>query len=311
MLVPVPPNRYSRCWRRWKRRSRRRHWVAARNACVRERGAMHPLDRPVWASLTTHHVALSEGNELARRFARDVNLFASARDDTPEAVAELASLVKPEETIFILQIPEIVIPSGLVEVKAAKGVQMVAPRGMTLETSRDDIQALRQEDAPEMLALATLTEPGPYLARTPGGDGGGAHAIPRLHRSQWRLHSPRISGSWLGSPSVGRSCCRHRGSWRPGIPARLEKQSLRHIALRGAGLRGSSRSQRRGAEARPCDLTRASPRSRIARGACDISGQSYFRDDKRSRTRTPKRRHGNSGIFLRSPERKFPARAVK
>src|SRR5258707_15839898 len=121
MLVPVRPNRYSRCWLRWKRRSRRRHWIAARSACARGREAMHPLDRPVWASLTTHHAALSEGNELARRFARDVNLFASACDDTAEAIAALASLVKPEETIFILQVPEIVIPSGLVEIKAAKG----------------------------------------------------------------------------------------------------------------------------------------------------------------------------------------------
>ena len=128
---------------------------------------MHPLDRPVWASLTTHHVPLSEGNELARRFAGDVNLFASARDDTPEAVAELARLVKPGETVFILQVPEIVIPPGLVEVKAAKGVQMVAPKGITLETLGGDILALTQEDAPEMLALATLTEPGPFLARTP------------------------------------------------------------------------------------------------------------------------------------------------
>jgi predicted GNAT family acetyltransferase len=128
---------------------------------------MHPLDRPVWASLTTYHVALSDGNELARRFARDVNLFASARDDSPEAVAELARLVKPGETIFILQVPEIVIPAGLTEVKAAQGIQMVASRGMTVETSSFDIQQLTEEDAPEMLALATLTEPGPYLARTP------------------------------------------------------------------------------------------------------------------------------------------------
>jgi predicted GNAT family acetyltransferase len=129
---------------------------------------MHPLDRPVWASLTTLHGALSEGNELARRFARDVNLFASARDDTPAAVAELAHLVEPGETIFILQVPEIVIPPGLVAVKVAKGVQMVAPpSGMTLETSAGDILTLKQQDAPEMLALATLTEPGPYLARTP------------------------------------------------------------------------------------------------------------------------------------------------
>jgi predicted GNAT family acetyltransferase len=128
---------------------------------------MHLLDRPVWSSLTTHHVAMSEGDEWARRFARDVNLFASARDDSPEAVAALAGLVKPEETIFILQVPELVIPPGLVATKEAKGVQMVAPRGMTFEGARGDILTLTKEDAPEMLALATLTEPGPFLARTP------------------------------------------------------------------------------------------------------------------------------------------------
>jgi predicted GNAT family acetyltransferase len=128
---------------------------------------MRLLERPVWSSLTTHHAAMSEGGGLARRFARDVNLFASARDDSPEAVEALASLVKPEETIFILQVPEIVIPPGLVEVKAAKGVQMVAPRGMPFEPARGDILTLTKEDAPEMLALATLTEPGPFLARTP------------------------------------------------------------------------------------------------------------------------------------------------
>jgi len=128
---------------------------------------MHPLDRPVWSSLTTHHVGMSEGGGLARRFALDVNLFAAACDDSPEAVAALASLVKPAETIFILQVPEIVSPPGLVAIKAAKGVQMVAPRGLTFEAARGDILTLTKEDAPEMLALATLTEPGPFLARTP------------------------------------------------------------------------------------------------------------------------------------------------
>ncbi|HEY0341497.1 MAG TPA: GNAT family N-acetyltransferase [Steroidobacteraceae bacterium] len=128
---------------------------------------MHPLDRPVWASLTTHHVSLSEGGERARRFARDVNLFASARDDSPEAAAALVVLVKPEESIFILQVPEIVVPPGLVVVKAAKGVQMVAPRGVVSEEPRGEIVTLTKADAPEMLALATLTEPGPFLARTP------------------------------------------------------------------------------------------------------------------------------------------------
>src|SRR5579862_7997505 len=126
---------------------------------------MHPLERPVWASLSTHHAPLSEGNTLARRFARDVNLFASARDDTPEAVAALAALVRPGETVFVLQVPKIVIPPGLVEVKAGEGVQMVATRNMLFETA-GDILTLTDEDAREMLELATLTEPGPFLPRT-------------------------------------------------------------------------------------------------------------------------------------------------
>lgn len=127
---------------------------------------MHPLDRPAWASLTTHHASLAEGNELALRFARDVNLFASTLDDSPAAVAALAALVKPQESVFVMQVPRIVIPPGLDEVKAAKGVQMVLTRSTSLETSREDILTLTDEDAPEMLELAVLTEPGPFLART-------------------------------------------------------------------------------------------------------------------------------------------------
>lgn len=126
---------------------------------------MHPLDRPVWASLTTHHASLSEGNKLARRFARDVNLFGSPCDDTPEALAALAALVQPGETVFLVQVPKIVIPPGLVEVKAGEIVQMVATRSMMPDTT-GDILVLTDEDAPEMLELATLTEPGPFLART-------------------------------------------------------------------------------------------------------------------------------------------------
>jgi predicted GNAT family acetyltransferase len=127
---------------------------------------MHPLDRPVWASLTTHHRPLSEGNELARRFARDVNLFASARDDDEASLAALAALLEPGERVFILQVPEIVVPAGLQAVKTAQGVQMVATRSLSDEAARDGLQALTDADAPDMLALATLTEPGPFLART-------------------------------------------------------------------------------------------------------------------------------------------------
>jgi predicted GNAT family acetyltransferase len=129
---------------------------------------MHPLDRPVWASLTTHHAPLSQGNALARRFKPDVNLFAAAIDDTPAALAALAALVKLEENVFLLQVPGIVVPPGFEEVKAARAVQMIATRHLSAEAAtRDDIQVLTEKDAPEMQALARLTEPGgPFLTRT-------------------------------------------------------------------------------------------------------------------------------------------------
>lgn len=126
---------------------------------------MHDLDRPVWASLTTVHAGLSEGNEHARRFVRDVNLFASARDDGAEAQAALAALVRPGERIYLLQVPALVVPSQLRAVKVASGVQMIATRPLTDEDGQDAV-LLTDADAPEMLALATLTEPGPFLART-------------------------------------------------------------------------------------------------------------------------------------------------
>ncbi len=127
---------------------------------------MHGLDRPVWESLSTHHARLAEGNDLARRFVRDVNVFASPRDDSPQALAALATLVRPGESIYLLQASRIVVPSGLVAVREAKGVQMLAPPRTPLESTCDDMLPLGDADAPEMLALARLTEPGPFLPRT-------------------------------------------------------------------------------------------------------------------------------------------------
>jgi predicted GNAT family acetyltransferase len=124
------------------------------------------LDRPIWSALSTRHLALSLGGPLARRYAKDVNLFASAADDSAPALAALADLVQPGERIFVLQVPDIVVPDGLAPLKAAKGVQMVATRRIEPVGSEEDLLHLTDADAPEMLALATLTEPGPFLTRT-------------------------------------------------------------------------------------------------------------------------------------------------
>ena len=127
---------------------------------------MHLLDRPVWGSLSSFLEPHGLGGALARRFKRDVNLFASARDDSPESLVALADLSWPDEHVYVLQVPPIPVPPGCVAVKEARGVQMLATRSLLDEGPFDDVQALGDADASEMLALARLTEPGPFLERT-------------------------------------------------------------------------------------------------------------------------------------------------
>jgi predicted GNAT family acetyltransferase len=132
------------------------------------------LDRPAWASLAQHHLRLAEGGALAKRYAREVNLFASAADDSPAALEALAALVPRGERVYVLQVPPVAIPPGLCAVKQAVGVQMIAAGApFAARAGVDDAGAgsgriveLTDADAPEMLALATLTEPGPFMSRT-------------------------------------------------------------------------------------------------------------------------------------------------
>ena len=127
---------------------------------------MHALDRPVWASLATCHAGFSVGDALARRYLPDINLFASARDDSQAGLEALAALVRPGEQVYVLQVPEIGIPARLTAVKRGRGLQLVAPSSARFHASLAEITKLTEADAPEMLALARLTEPGPFLART-------------------------------------------------------------------------------------------------------------------------------------------------
>ena len=124
---------------------------------------MSELDRPVWASLE-HQPQWGLGGERARRFKTDINRFAATPDEGAESLAALTGLVQHgDDAVYLLQVPRIVVPPGLEAVKQAPGVQMVAKCRLDVDESLD---VLGDADAADMLALATLTEPGPFLVRT-------------------------------------------------------------------------------------------------------------------------------------------------
>lgn len=125
----------------------------------------HPLDRPIWEALAHRHADFAQGDTLARRYRADISPFAAARDTSPEAQSSLAGLLPTAGALVLLEAGTITPPPGALVEKEAHGVQMVAEALQPNETDRR-VVALGDADAPDMLALATLTEPGPFLANT-------------------------------------------------------------------------------------------------------------------------------------------------
>lgn len=125
----------------------------------------HPLDRPIWSALATRQSHFAAGGDLARRFPADVSPFGAARDGSAAALAALADLIPEADELSLVELAPPSPPPG-VQASTAPCVQMTltafTPGGVDLA-----ITPLGEADFPEMLALAKLTRPGPFRARTP------------------------------------------------------------------------------------------------------------------------------------------------
>jgi len=126
---------------------------------------VHPLDRPAWSALTSRQKSLARGDSRAWRFDPDYALFAATADRSPESLAALAALAPDEGTIGLVEPDAPPAPPDLVIVSSALCDQMVADT-VAEPTADFAIEPLGDGDAAEMLALATLTKPGPFFTRT-------------------------------------------------------------------------------------------------------------------------------------------------
>jgi predicted GNAT family acetyltransferase len=126
----------------------------------------HPLDKLIWTALTTRQAQLSEGDERARRFQTDIGPFAAALDPSEASVASLAELIPTDGDVSLLEPSPPTAPSNVEVTFTAPGVQMIT-HSFTRVAAKDlPIEPLGDADAAEMLALALLTRPGPFRART-------------------------------------------------------------------------------------------------------------------------------------------------
>lgn len=124
----------------------------------------HPLDCPIWSALSSRQTAFGTDGAMARRFSEDISPFAACADGSTEAVAALGALAHADDDMSLLEREPPSPPPGIALKMSAAGVQMVLTA--LAPGPEAAFVALGEEDAPDMLALATLTKPGPFRART-------------------------------------------------------------------------------------------------------------------------------------------------
>lgn len=126
----------------------------------------HPLDQPVWSALTGRQAHLAVVNGGARRYAAAYGVFAAVADRSEASLAGLGALVAAQGDVAMLQADPPTDAPGVAIASQDLGVQMVAERLTAAPAPAFEILPLTDADGPEMLALATLTRPGPFFERT-------------------------------------------------------------------------------------------------------------------------------------------------
>lgn len=125
-----------------------------------------PLDNPVWSALSGRQALLAIGVGGARRYHPAYGVFASVADRSEASLKGLGALIAAHGDVAFLEAEPPTEAPGVAVASQDVGVQMVATT-LTAGSAADvEIAPLSERDGPEMLALATLTQPGPFFART-------------------------------------------------------------------------------------------------------------------------------------------------
>lgn len=125
----------------------------------------HPLDRPVWASLTTCHTGFNRGGPLAKRYDANVIPFVAIGSDDAESIKALPALFEPDQALYMVQASAVEFPPELEPVMRGRVVQMLCDKPIDCDPD-PEFKQLSPVDAAAMLDLATLTRPGPFTLRS-------------------------------------------------------------------------------------------------------------------------------------------------
>jgi ribosomal protein S18 acetylase RimI-like enzyme len=184
------------------------------------------LDNPIWNSLSTEHAPLAMGDQRARRYPPEIGPLSGIPHQSRESYDALR-LLAGSGVVVLFSVDPFRVPSGWKVVREGPIVQMirapesaVAAEVLKLDARKLDsddgikLRHLTAADAPPMVALAELTEPGPFRVRTMelGNFYGIFHGDTLVAMSGKRMHLPglvEVSGVCTHPDARGRGYAGH------------------------------------------------------------------------------------------------------
>jgi ribosomal protein S18 acetylase RimI-like enzyme len=133
-------------------------------------GQHHLLDNPIWNSLLTEHSPLAISNQGARRYPSAIGPLSGILRQSPENYKALRTLAGPGGIVVLFCTEPPAPPAAWTLIRGGLLTQMVCEKPQAevpIKLTRgEEFRPLTTADVPEMVALAELTEPGPFRDRT-------------------------------------------------------------------------------------------------------------------------------------------------
>jgi ribosomal protein S18 acetylase RimI-like enzyme len=126
----------------------------------------HVLDNPAWNALISGNQHLSNGNEQVRYFDKEVSPFVGFEENSIESFRILYDLIPHNGPVGFITPNEMEIPGKWKVLQLIRALQMVYDDGAGPVDANPKLVPLTDEHVPQMLALAKLTNPGPFAERT-------------------------------------------------------------------------------------------------------------------------------------------------
>ena len=124
------------------------------------------LDNPVWNALISGNRNFAQGNQQVKYFDREVSPFVGFKTYSSDEFQMLHELIPDNEQRIFASSKEIVIPDNWKISGVLRAVQMVCAHLTNLPEMKLVPQPLGSGHIPQMLALARMTNPGPFDSRT-------------------------------------------------------------------------------------------------------------------------------------------------